>query len=264
MFIKLGGSVITDINKPYFARIGRIRSLIEEIKSAKNLRIIIGHGGGSFPHVPAHKYNVDKGFINAKSRFGATLTQRSAADLNAIIINEMIKKGMTAFTFPPSAGVIAENRTIKSWNLKPLQMALEKGFIPVTYGDLVLDKRQGVCIASTEEVFRYMAHVMKPKLIAIGTDVDGVFDSDPKVNKNAKIIKSINSKNIEKMSADSGKLRKFNVTGGMASKIKLLYKISRDTGAKCVIFNATVEGRLSEVLNRKTTNFTLIDAKDRE
>jgi isopentenyl phosphate kinase len=66
------------------------------------------------------------------------------------------------------------------------------------------------------------------------------------------------------MSADSGKLRKFNVTGGMASKIKLLYKISRDTGAKCVIFNATVEGRLSEVLNRKTTNFTLIDAKDRE
>ena len=61
-FIKLGGSVITNTEKPYTAKIGTIRRVLNEIKEAKrdkDFNLIIGHGGGSFPHIPAHKYKVN-------------------------------------------------------------------------------------------------------------------------------------------------------------------------------------------------------------
>jgi isopentenyl phosphate kinase len=262
ILIKLGGSVITHINKPYVPKPCNIKSLISEIKKSESgYKIIIGHGGGSFPHVPAHKYKVNLGFINENSRYGAALTQRSASDLNKIIMKEMLKQKISAFSFSPSSGAIADGKKIVEWDLKPLYMALDSGFLPVTYGDVVLDKKQGVCIASTEEVFRYISNEINPKMIIIGTDVDGVFSSDPKVNKNSKLIPLINQTNIDSIFTSSGKLRKFNVTGGMASKIQLLYEISAKTGAECIIFNANKKGRLYSILKGKKTIATKIMAK---
>ena len=63
ILLKLGGSLITDKTKPYTANIPVIKRLAREIHEAreeKDINLIVGHGGGSFPHVSAKKYQTHK------------------------------------------------------------------------------------------------------------------------------------------------------------------------------------------------------------
>lgn len=261
ILIKLGGSVITDVHKPRTPKLEEISRLLEEIKSGmKSKKIILGHGGGSFPHVPAREYKVNDGIISEHSRIGASLTQRYAADLNAIMINKMLDNGIPAFPFSASSGAIAKERKIVSWNLENVRLALKNGFMPVTYGDVAMDSKQGVCIVSTEEIFRYMATELKPERIIIGSDVDGVFTSDPKIDPEAKHLRVISSETIRFINASSGLSRKYNVTGGMKSKIEFLYSIAKENGSLCQIVNATIPGRLQDSIEGREVLSTEIRA----
>ena len=71
IIIKIGGSVITDKNKEFTTRPDNIRKIAREIKQAidsnPNLKIILGHGAGSFGHVLAKKYQTNEGIINKES-----------------------------------------------------------------------------------------------------------------------------------------------------------------------------------------------------
>lgn len=260
VFVKLGGSIITDPDKPRTAKLLTIRRLIAEIDAAREGRsVIIGHGGGSFPHVPAHKYKIQLGLLNKKSLMGTSITQRYASELHGIIIDEMLKMKIPVFSFSPSCATISRRGSIKDWSLKPVSKALSNDFVPVTYGDVGLDSGQGVCILSTEEIFRHFAKTLKPSNIIIGTDVDGVFDADPKENPDARLITKITKQNINSINAGVGG-RKYNVTGGMKSKVRLLYEISKLSGAKCQIVNIRVPGRLKDAMLGKKVVSTVIMA----
>ena len=60
--IKLGGSVITDKSKESFFKREVMNNLSKEIKKA-NKKCIIIHGAGSFGHILAKKYKLNKGLI---------------------------------------------------------------------------------------------------------------------------------------------------------------------------------------------------------
>ena len=55
--------------------------------------------------------------------------------------------------------------------------------------------------------------------IVVGVDTDGIFDSDPKTNPNAKTFKSLNIKELKELQPKLGKASGTDVTGGMAGKI---------------------------------------------
>ncbi|MGC8479676.1 MAG: isopentenyl phosphate kinase [Candidatus Micrarchaeia archaeon] len=259
--IKIGGSVITDINQEAKANVSEIKRILNEIKSSIiNKEIIIGHGSGSFGHISAHKYKINLGLVNKDSVFGSSVTQNAAAKLHRIVIENAIDLGMTPFSFAPSSSAVSENGIIKNWDLSAMINALEKGFIPITYGDLIIDRKQGVSIGSTEEVFRYISNSIKPKKIIIGTDVDGIFNADPKLDKSAELIINVNNKNIDEVLQKSSGSRKIDVTGGMKSKVMHLYNISKETGAVCQIVNVKVKDRLREAILGKEVISTLIKA----
>ena len=54
VFLKLGGSLITDKDQPYTLRSDKLNQVTREIKSARsrspNLHLILGHCSGSFSH----------------------------------------------------------------------------------------------------------------------------------------------------------------------------------------------------------------------
>ena len=66
VFLKLGGSLITDKMKPYTPLLEVIDDLARQIAASlqtdRNLRIVIGHGAGSFGHVAASEYKTRDGF----------------------------------------------------------------------------------------------------------------------------------------------------------------------------------------------------------
>ncbi len=111
ILIKLGGSLITDKNNPFTANIEVIERLASEIKQIideDKYRLIVGHGGGSFPHVPAKLYQTQKGFINDKSPYGMGLVQDSASQLNRIVIKKFLENQIRAFSINPSSSLVAK------------------------------------------------------------------------------------------------------------------------------------------------------------
>ena len=59
-FLKLGGSLITEKDLPRTPLLEVIERLVGEIASVLsgkvNLKLLLGHGSGSFGHVPAKEY----------------------------------------------------------------------------------------------------------------------------------------------------------------------------------------------------------------
>ena len=68
IFLKLGGSLITDKDKAYTPRLDKLTELALEIKtvldSTPDLLLILGHGSGSFGHTAAKKYGTRDGVAN--------------------------------------------------------------------------------------------------------------------------------------------------------------------------------------------------------
>jgi glutamate 5-kinase len=67
-----------------------------------------------------------------------------------------------------------------------------------------------------------IAILVKADLLVLMSDVDGLYDSDPKINKNAKILSlpKINAEILSKVK----KTKSFYGTGGMYSKLQSAYK----------------------------------------
>ena len=261
--IKLGGSIITNTEKSRSARKGAIRRLLKEIKEAKeqaSLSIIIGHGSGSFGHIPAQRYKVNEGLINDESMKGAIITLNVAKELNRIVTDAGLDMGLNLFPFSSSSMFMGKSRTISYGVTQQIEQAMKSNFVPLVYGDVILDTEKGVSIASTEEILRFISMNMKPSKIIFATDVDGVCFSDPKTNKETALIAEINSSNIAGIMDNTSTITaKVDVTGGMKSKIANLYSMVKDTGATGIILNGQRKGNLKKaLLDRKLKNATYV------
>src|SRR5215510_11916416 len=69
VFLKLGGSLITDKTQRYTPLLDVMNDLALQIKTAlqahPNLLLVLGHGAGSFGHVPASEYKTRDGLPRA-------------------------------------------------------------------------------------------------------------------------------------------------------------------------------------------------------
>lgn len=251
VFIKLGGSVITDKSKPYTVREDVVKRLCSEISKAleeKIMPIVIGHGGGSFPHVSASKYQTQKGIINDDSWEGFSKVQDDASKLNRIIVERLIESEINAISIQPSASCLASNDRIVEWDSN-IEKYLEKGMVPVPYGDACLDKEKGCCIISTEELFNFLSKKIKPEKIIMVGKVDGVLSKDGNV-----IEKISNIDDVRKHVKSSDGIA--DVTGGMVHKIER----SLDTGIETIIINGLEANRLYNALSGKEVVGTVIKA----
>lgn len=250
ILVKLGGSLITDKTKPFFARLDVIKRLAREIHEAreeKEMKLIIGHGGGSFPHKPAKDYRTDLGIINKASYRGISLVQDAASRLNRIIVKSLIKASENAISVQPSAGFIVENGRIKKWYLEPIKEMLKHDLLPVPYGDVALDIKKGCSIISTEEILSYLARELGSKRIILAGITDGVFTADPQKDPDAKLIPEINSKNYKDVKKYLKGSAGIDVTGGMAHRVDKMFELTK-IGVEAEIINGEKEGNLKKAL----------------
>jgi isopentenyl phosphate kinase len=220
--------------------------------------LIVGHGGGSYPHFPAKEYKTHLGLFSQESLKGAALVQDAASSLNRIVVDALLKTGEPAVSVQASASAVAKDSKILRWDLEAVRLMLKSDFLPVPYGDLGLDVSQGVCILSTEEIFRFLAAQLKPKRIIIGTNVGGVYDSDPQINRDAVKIPLITTDNAKDVLPSLGGANTIDVTGGMRSKILTLLELVKETETECLVIGLLVPGALEDALNGETEKGTLI------
>jgi isopentenyl phosphate kinase len=244
--LKLGGSVLTDKSRPYTMRKEVIKALAAEIKEAldKNpdLNLIIGNGGGSFPHQPAKKGNLTEGIKDAWQLEHLAETHRAAAELNHILVTALVKEGVPAISIKPSSAAYSDNKEIVDFNILMIDELLKLKAVPVLHGDILVDLKQGCSIASTEKLFRYIAGVMDIERVIIGTNVDGVLD-----DKN-EVIPEIDSKNFDSIKKHLGNAGTTDVTGGMLHKVETMLELA-SLGPNVFIINALREGNIKKALS---------------
>lgn len=229
VLIKLGGSLITDKTRPFTIRQEIIQNLARQIKEAikerPDLSLVIGNGGGSFPHFAAVKYQLKEGIKNEKQKYGFCLVQDAAAQLNRIIVDSFLKEKIKAVSFNPSSSIICQKGKIETFYLDSLLGYLNLGLTPVLYGDIVFDKSMGSKILSTEVLLNFLALKLKQqgffveKIIHNGV-TKGVLD------EHGKVIKKINKMNFYQIEEVLKKTEGFDVTGGMRHKINEALEIA--------------------------------------
>lgn len=229
VFVKLGGSIITDKRQRYTLREENVHRLAGEIaasiKGKEDLRLLIGHGAGSFGHVAAHEngFNITQKASNSAQ----AIAQVSAATqrLHQMLVQILLEKGINAISIHPSSVAFCKDGTLVNFGLNALDSALSLNMLPLIHGDVVADDDGTWCIISTEELFIHLAPILQPHKIILVGEVDGVFTSDPLTDAAAQPIPEISSANIRQVENMLSTSHGIDVTGGMHSKVLSLYHL---------------------------------------
>lgn len=143
MILKIGGSAITvkDASKPTIDT-DNLNRVVDEIQSYSE-ELIIVHGAGSYGHIYAKEYEIGQKIKDdqdlTRKRLGSCITQSSVQELNNIFCKALQEKGIPAIGLQPSSLLTMKDKRIDICNIDIIKKYLNKGFIPVLYGDSVLD-----------------------------------------------------------------------------------------------------------------------------
>ncbi|MFZ1395589.1 MAG: isopentenyl phosphate kinase [Candidatus Promineifilaceae bacterium] len=258
IFLKLGGSLITDKTQVETVRADVLARLAAEIAQARQenpaLRLVLGHGSGSFGHVAGAKHGTRQGVRNAAGWRGFAEVSDAAARLNRQVLAALLAADVAAVSLSPSASVGCVDGRIQTIATQPVQAALDAGMVPVVYGDVAFDAVRGGTIVSTEEVMMALAGEIRPSWLLLAGETTGVYD------QSGQVIAAISRANYAEIEAALGGSRGTDVTGGMASKVQgMLALVARFPQLSIRIFSGLVPGNLGQtLLNPAQAGGTLI------
>ena len=247
LFLKLGGSLITDKTQVETVRDDVLTRLAAEIAQARRenpaLRLVLGHGSGSFGHVAGAKHGTRHGVQDAAGWQGFAEVSDAAARLNRQVLAALLAADLPAVSLQPSASVGCVNGRIQTIATQPVQAALAAGIVPVVYGDVAFDSIRGGTIVSTEEVMMALAGEIRPSWLLLAGETTGVYD------ESGQVIPAISQTNYAEIEAALGGSRGTDVTGGMVSKVQsMLALVEQFPQMSIRIFSGLEPGNLAHTL----------------
>lgn len=250
VFLKLGGSLITEKSRPKTPRLDVLERLASEIAAAHRenpgLRMVLGHGSGSFGHVAGKKHGTRQGVHSPEQWRGFAEVWWDASALNRLVMEGFGQAGLPAVALAPIASVIAADGSVASWDLAPLKAALQAGLLPVIYGDVIFDRVRGGTILSTEDLFAHLAVHLRPARILLAGIEPGVWADYPACTR---LIPDISPHNLDEVLPALGGSAATDVTGGMASKVQQsLDWVRQIPGLEVAIFSGETKGAVREAL----------------
>jgi isopentenyl phosphate kinase len=277
VFLKLGGSLITDKTKPYTARQDKLANLSSQIARALQTRpdllLVLGHGSGSFGHTAAKKYGTRDGAptpltpaptvlrtpppnTTNPSRIwgrpgggywhGFAEVWYQASTLNRFVIQALHEAGIPAMTFSPAASIWSDAGQVTKWDLSHIRYALEVGIVPVVHGDVIFDQTKGGTILSTEELFEHLARELHPGRILLAGLEEGVWADFPARRHK---VQKVTRKSFEEIRQSTGEATGADVTGGMESKVRQMLELAEAIpGLTIQIFSGETPENLKKTL----------------
>ncbi|GAB4274264.1 MAG: isopentenyl phosphate kinase [Candidatus Promineifilaceae bacterium] len=260
-FLKLGGSLITDKADVEAVRYDVLLRIANEVARTKKqqpkMSLIIGHGGGSFGHVAAARYNTRKGVATPEEWLGFAEVHAAMSRLNQIVVETLLGVGVPVVTFPPVALGYARNGRVSSMYVDNIRHTLATGLVPVLHGDVAYDGELGGTIVSTEEVMAGLMAQLPVKTVLLAGEVEGVLDN------NGQLVPAITPQNFSQIAPVLGGSRGTDVTGGMASKVAEMVALAEKYPSLTVkILSGLVDGRIQKALiGEQTITCTTITAE---
>ncbi len=259
LVVKLGGSVVTRKDEPFTPNIGVIEEVskqVPELLSEHSLILI--HGGGSYGHVAASEYRVAEGYLKPSQLIGLTRVKLRMNELTQLILASLASQGVPAIPVTPVSCLTCSAGRIESFFIEPLRMMLSLGVVPLIPGDIAMDSSgKRFTIVSGDQIAAFLAVKLGAVKLLYGTDVDGVFTGDPKLDSGASLIPRLRKSMMQSLTAS---LTLDDVTGGIRRKIDEGF-YAAENGVKVIIGNLTLPDALSRMIrDEASVKCTILDA----
>jgi isopentenyl phosphate kinase len=250
VFMKLGGSLITDKARPGVARAAVIRRLAREVaavaKQGRGARVLLGHGSGSYGHPAAAGGGLIPG-ADARRRLDAiSRTQRAAAGLHQIVLAALAAAGAHPFSFAPSSFLSSSGGRLSGRFTEPIFSALQRGLLPVVYGDVILDDARGAVVLSTEALFLLLAKEAALRGIPVSRaawlgETDGVHDRE------GLRIEALTPSGAMRVARGVNGASGIDVTGGMGLRLRTAGTLAR-AGVPSIIIDGRRPGAVERAV----------------
>lgn len=259
VLVKLGGSLLTDKEGVRADRPEVIRRLAGELTRAATRRpggLLLGHGSGSFGHVAAAKSGIAGGLRSPDQLPGIAATQQEAAELHRRVVAALAEAGAHPFSLAPSSFLVTAGGRPAGLFLEPLVLALERGLLPVVYGDVTLDREQGVAICSTETVLASLARELPDRgfqvrrLLWLG-ETAGIY------GPGGRTLPRITPATAGEARAALAAARGTDVTGGMAHRLETALDLAAQ-GLPSLLLDGREPGLLERALEGEEVPGTLV------
>jgi isopentenyl phosphate kinase len=242
ILMKLGGSIITNKEKPLTPNRNSIRKIATSLKNVNEPLIII-HGGGSFGHYWSVKYDIH----TKPERHGAkgvSVVKNSMIELNSIVLESFSESGLKPYCLPPSDFMMGDKPLTNK--VKEIPKIAKAGLTPISYGDVMWHGKNKFYILSGDRIMGILSKLLHPRLAIFVTNVDGVYSD----MKSKKILNEITTEKpiTSEVSMD--------VTGGMSRKIKEAFNISKH-GTDVFFVNGNIPKRITNAINGKSFEGTI-------
>ena len=257
VFLKLGGSLITDKTRPYTPRLETLRQLALQIGAAlethPELSLVLGHGSGSFGHTAAKEFHTRDGFqpgssLPAETNYwhGFEQVWFQAAALNRFVMEALHTANVPSLAMAPVSAVTTRDGQVQRWDLGPIRAALSARLVPVVYGDVIFDEVRGGTILSTEDLFEQLARELQPQRILLAGLEEAVWADFPERKLR---VENITPASFASLRPQVGGSHGADVTGGMESKVRQMLSLTAEVpGLSAQIFSGDKAGNISKAL----------------
>ncbi len=246
ILIKLGGSIITNKEKPLSPRKKTIDNLTKSLRKISEPMIIV-HGGGSYGHYWSIKYDMHTKEKKYDLR-GVAIIKNSMIELNKIILDSLLKNKLSPYCLPPTDFMTGNKPIMKK--VKEIEKIAKSGMIPVTFGDALWFGQKKTYILSGDKIMTHLAKILRPRLSIFVLNEDGLY-SDLKSKKLIYELKGEHPLISE---------NRMDVTGGMTRKVVEASKIAK-MGMNVFFVNGNKPERIVRAIKNKKFEGTLFKGK---
>jgi len=239
--IKIGTSTLTSGTKRIsFGKIEDIASQIEKIKDKYDV-VIVSSGAiaAAKQVVEISGYNKKVDSKQAMAAIGQPKLIRIYDDIFCRFGLNVSQCLMTYRDF--------ENETSKNNTRNTINKLLEYGYIPIVNENDTVAVEE-IILGDNDKLSALVALTIEADLLIIASDIDGLFDSNPKINKNAKLIDKVY--NIDEVLHFADCNKSDQGTGGMISKFQAA-QICKDGGVEMWIVNGGYDNFFADALANK-------------
>lgn len=272
VIVKLGGAAITQKSKAdtlspdLDTLVAGIAQVCRDELRPRGTRLILIHGAGSFGHPPAKKYRVKAGWSTTRPnertsvndvtqderhrqqveqresvKFGMAFTRQRVLQLHHHVLQRLQDRGRLPVLSVSPYDTVETDRgelTLESGSrlVTRVQKLLAQGFIPVLFGDAVLDIALGTTILSGDALMHKLAtELLEVRRCVFVTDVAGIYTRDPKRFEDATLIHQLRCSSEQEIDESDASAGVDDVTGAMSSKWQWTKRIMADAPHICQV-----------------------------
>jgi isopentenyl phosphate kinase len=226
-------------------RAGVVNRLARDIaRSCRKRPLILLHGGGSFGHPLAHRFDLHGKLLSAKNFIGVGLTVASMRNLGSQLAVALLRRSVPVVPLQTGSFVTREHGKLAFSGFAVIESILAGGGIPLLGGDVVIDSGKRSAIASADALAVVIAKRFHARRVLFASDVAGVYERFPPLPGTRPRIR-LDRSMARSIGQVKGKRSGFDVTGGMSGKLRSLLPLRN---CEVTIFNGLVPGALARAL----------------